>query len=221
MNLSHNTHNCAICLEELTIPCINSCITECDHVFHLNCLIRNIEHNTRCPICRKHLLIRNLHNDQQNINDSDRQIIRQNMYIKYYLMICLLVFLYYIFQGLHNNGFENMYDTSEEILIENQLNNGIRDIISSFTNMKNNQIEPLVNQIQNVCIQFGNRSLHYFRNIFQYDINYLNYDMNHFHSRIVQIVNNATNKTITLDQIEIDIRNLCFNYTESIIFDIK
>jgi len=211
MNLLQNTNNCAICLEELTIPCRNSCITECEHVFHLNCLIRNTKHNTRCPICRKDILIRELHN---------HVLIRQNtnIYLKYYLIICLIVLLYYIFQGVQNNGYEDSYDRFEEISIENQLYDDIKDIVSSITRIENNKIQPVINQIKNVCIQFGNRTLNYIRNIFQYDIDYLKYDINHFHFKIVQIVNNTAN--ISLEILEKDIRNLCFEYTESILFDI-
>ena len=62
------------------------------------------------------------------------------------------------------------------------------------------------------------QDLNYIRNIFQYDIDYLKYDINHFHSKIVHIVNNTA--IIPLEILEKDIRNLCFEYTESILFDI-
>ena len=52
-----NTHTCAICLEELLIPTSNMCITECAHVFHLNCFLQNREFDTRCPMCRYDILV--------------------------------------------------------------------------------------------------------------------------------------------------------------------
>ena len=50
--------NCSICLKEMTE--INKVITDCNHPFHLSCILKNFKINTqsgeKCPICRKSLL---------------------------------------------------------------------------------------------------------------------------------------------------------------------
>ena len=50
--------NCSICLKEMTD--INKVITDCNHPFHLSCILKNFKINTqsgeKCPICRKSLL---------------------------------------------------------------------------------------------------------------------------------------------------------------------
>jgi hypothetical protein len=214
MNLILNTHICAICLEELSVSARNSCITECTHVFHLNCLLRNREHNTRCPICRT-----DIQPEQEQINE----VYEQNVNILPDGMI--------EDDNMNQNVFLNRNEIFEEISIGMSLDDDIRDIVSCVADMENNQIEPIISQIQDVCLQFGNSSLHYFRNVLGYDINYINYDiniemnihLNHFNNNIVQIINNAINNNIqnniTFDRMESDIRNLCFEYTERVIFN--
>ena len=208
MNLLNNTHTCAICLEELTIPSINSCITECAHVFHLNCIIKNTDHNTRCPICRN-----DIQHEQQQINE----VYHQNENV--------------LPDGIIEGNNMNRNAIFEEISIGMRLDDDIRDIVSCVGDIENNQIEPIISHIQDVCIEFANGCLHYFRNILQYDINYLNYDisiqmnihLNHFYSQIVEIINNGMNNNIqnnmTFDRMERDIRNLCFEYSKRIIFN--
>ncbi len=45
--------DCPICLERVPPLEKNSCITECGHVFHLECLMRHKElNNSSCPMCR-------------------------------------------------------------------------------------------------------------------------------------------------------------------------
>ena len=208
MNLLSNTHTCPICLEELIIPAINSCITECAHVFHLNCLIKNREHNTRCPICRN-----DIQHEQQQINE----VYHQNENV--------------LPDGMIEVNNINRNAIFEEISIEMRLDDDIRDIVSCVGDIENNQIEPIISHIQDVCIEFANGCLNYFRNILQYDINYLNYDisiqmnihLNHFYSKIVEIIYNAINNNIqnnmTFHRMECDIRNLCFEYSKRVIFN--
>jgi hypothetical protein len=217
MNSISNTHTCAICLEELIIPAINSCITECAHVFHLNCLLRNREHNIRCPICRKEIHHEQPVNEvvyQQNENVLPDGMIEDNNMNQIVLLT----------RNSRNRIFE-------EIWIGTNLDDDISGIVSSVADVENNQIEPIISQIQDVCIQFGNSCLSYFRNILQHDIHYLNYNINiemnihigHFYNKIVQIINNAINNNIqnnmTVDRMENDIRNLCFEYSERVIFN--
>ena len=59
-------HTCAICLEDLIIPCNNIYVTNCSHLFHLNCINRSRERNRNCPLCRANIDIVNqqLHNRQ-------------------------------------------------------------------------------------------------------------------------------------------------------------
>jgi len=209
MNLLPNSQTCAICLEELLIPSINSCITECAHVFHLTCILKNREHNTRCPICRKDIQPE----QEQMVNISPEPIIDSNY------------------------PYEDVYLNRNEIFIEisngMRLDSDIRDIVSCVGDMENNQFEPIISHIQDVCIEFANSSLQYFRNVLQYDINYLNYDiniamnihLNRYYNKIVDIIHSAINNNIqnniTLDHMENDIRNLCFDYTERVIFNIS
>lgn len=212
MNLPNDTHNCAVCLEELTIACRNSCITDCAHVFHLNCLLKNRQHNTRCPVCRKDILI-----GERPVSQNRTANNSQNYYLKIYLFILVL---YILFQSYNNNVFLKRNDILEEMLIENQLNDDIKDIMSSVARIEiPKKIDPIVDQIRDACIHFTNSSLHYVRNVLKYDINYIPFDKNQLHSKIVQIVNDAVHQNITFAHLEKDIRNCCFQYTESILFN--
>lgn len=51
LDISNN--ECAICFEKI-INGLNSCITDCSHTFHTNCLIKAISFTGfSCPLCRK------------------------------------------------------------------------------------------------------------------------------------------------------------------------
>ncbi len=213
MNLTTNTHNCAVCLEELTIPSTNICITDCSHAFHLNCLLKNRQHNTRCPVCRKDIPSGDQPVLNQRITTTDNT---RNYYLKIYLFVLVL---FIIFQA-YNNAYFERNDVPEEMAIENQLNHDIKGIMSAVAHIEIRQKEPVVDQILKTCVQFGNSALHYVNNILKIESNYLQPDMNHLHSKIVQIVNNAVHHNITFDQFENDIRNCCFAYTESLIFNV-
>ena len=64
---------CAICLEQLNIPSPNLCVTECNHVFHLNCFLHNREYNVLCPICRANvpMNIQEVRNDIPELIDDE------------------------------------------------------------------------------------------------------------------------------------------------------
>ena len=48
-------NDCPICLESVAPMAKNSCITECGHEFHLECLMRHKANSTSCPMCRNPL----------------------------------------------------------------------------------------------------------------------------------------------------------------------
>jgi hypothetical protein len=206
MNLPNDAHNCAVCLEELTIPCTNSCITDCAHVFHLKCLLKNRQHNTRCPVCRKDISIGERPVSQNRTADNT-----QNYYLKIYVFILVVYILY----QAYNNVVLDRNTILEEMLIENKLNHDIKDILSSVARIEIPKIDPIAHQIRDACIHFGNSSLHYIRNVLKYDINYLPFDKNQLHSKIFQIVNDAVHHNITFAHFETNIRNCCFDYIES------
>ena len=70
--MTNSIHTCAICLEDLIIPCNNMCITECSHIFHLNCLLISRERNRKCPLCRTNIALVNQqsHNNRQILSNS-------------------------------------------------------------------------------------------------------------------------------------------------------
>ena len=49
--ISHQSDVCTICYESDSLD--NLFTTNCNHVFHKNCLHRWCDHNNSCPICRK------------------------------------------------------------------------------------------------------------------------------------------------------------------------
>ena len=62
---SSEKENCSICFEDIKEN--NRAVTNCNHVFHLHCLIKNAKTNTstgdKCPVCRKNLLFKNDNNE--------------------------------------------------------------------------------------------------------------------------------------------------------------
>ena len=47
-----STADCPICMDNIK-SCINCTITECGHIFHTRCLMKNILYNgLGCPYCR-------------------------------------------------------------------------------------------------------------------------------------------------------------------------
>lgn len=49
------SNDCPICLESVAPMAKNSCITECGHVFHLECMMRHKLNSSSCPMCRNPL----------------------------------------------------------------------------------------------------------------------------------------------------------------------
>jgi hypothetical protein len=138
----------------------------------------------------------------------------------YYLKIYVFILVLYILFQVYNNVFSDKNDILEEILIENHLNHDIKDIMSSVARIEiPKKIDPIVDQIGDACIHFANSSLHYVRNVLKYDINDIPFDKNQLQSKIVKIVNNAVHHNITFAHFEKDIRNCCFDYTESVLFN--
>lgn len=68
------THECPICFD--IINSTNQTITECGHVFHTNCLMKNVMHNGfGCPYCRTRMCedehLADDQDDEENEEDSD------------------------------------------------------------------------------------------------------------------------------------------------------
>ena len=55
-NTNTNTNECSICLHIIESE-TNKVTTECGHMFHTNCLMKNISHNGfGCPYCRSKMI---------------------------------------------------------------------------------------------------------------------------------------------------------------------
>jgi hypothetical protein len=95
--MNNNDYDCAICLS--SVNNLNMCITECNHKFHISCLLK--VKNNECPLCRAKLyeedqniksqnnediIIDEFYNDMQDIidhidrNNYNRAMINDNMY---------------------------------------------------------------------------------------------------------------------------------------------
>ena len=206
---------CAICLDELIISSPNTCITECAHVFHLNCFLQNREFSNTCPMCRSDIPI------GEQPQDQHFDVLPDGM--------------------LDENDF-NILGALHEVAIGSLLEAQIRNIVNSAANnnISNFNLEPhelidIINQqIYDLCINFVNSAFNYLRNIANpiYNINHLNYNninfqfyVNQFdlHERIGRIVDNAANNNIldniTFDTMEHEIHNLCIQFSESVILN--
>jgi hypothetical protein len=214
-NIPNNTQTCAICLDEIIISSPNTCITECAHVFHLNCFLQNREFSNTCPMCRSDIPI----GEQQQ--DQHLDVLPDAM--------------------LDENDF-NILGALHEVAIGSLLEAQIRNIVNSAANnnISNFNLEPhelidIINQqIYDLCINFVNSAFNYLRNIADpiYNINHLNYNninfqfyVNQFdlHERIGRIVDNAAINNIldniTFDTMEHEIHNLCIQFSESVILN--
>ena len=112
--MTNSTHTCAICLEDLVIPSHNMCMTECSHIFHLNCLIRSLEHNKTCPLCRADIPNEQQHNEVMEVSDN---IIEQTDLI------------------------DNINTILQEIVNGTQLNTSITDIVTNASNSNISNME--------------------------------------------------------------------------------
>lgn len=217
------TQTCAICLEELTVPSPNICITECAHVFHLNCFLQNREFNITCPMCRSDIPkgVQPFQEEVQDLNVLPDGMLEENVSVQQNLLF-------------------DIFGILEDISIGRQLATEIRFIVNSAANnnISNFDIEPhevidiIHEQIYQLCISFANSAFNYLRNIanHRYDINHLNYNnvnfqfhINQFdlHDRITALVTSAANNNIrdnrTFDKMEHDIHNLCIHFSDSVI----
>ena len=200
---------CAICLEELVVPSPNMCMTECSHIFHLTCLLRNMEHNTKCPMCRSDIPAiaqqvpganENNPNLEQNANDSPHNIER--------LMIL-------------NDRIENM-----------QLDHRIVDIVIRASNNDiSNHIETherVIDDIYNLCMTFGRNTSNYMMHsgvmnnieIVPTNIDY-QADIYNLRADVRELVRHFANSDIRNNfihqQMENAIHDLCIEFGDNII----
>jgi hypothetical protein len=225
--MANATHTCAICLEDLVIPSPNMCMTECSHIFHLNCLIRSREHNTTCPLCRADIPNEQPDNEVIEVNimeeadipneQPDNEVIEVNIMEEADLI-------------------ENIENVLLEIVNGTQLTTSITDIVSnaSNNNISNMDIEErhrYIDQIHNLCIEFSNSMFNYltnFRHVYNIDyIDYNNVNLYYYTSvyninqKITEIVERAAINDIRLNitfyRMENDIHDLCLGFSEYLI----
>lgn len=222
--MNERIDTCAICLEELNIPSANICITQCSHVFHLNCFLRNREFNETCPMCRAHILAQT-ENNQNNENNDMMEIgedqpdqpanfpLEQNVQQQVNLTdIHLLDRM--IINNLNYFPLEvnDMFNFFEEIIIGSNINEEIRDILDYASNNDISNIDydndytihNIHTQILNLLNLFVNSTFNYLRHIpNEYmNINYNNINLDHYirqydlHNIIVDIIHHAVNNNI-------------------------
>ena len=78
--MSHNQQNietCAICLDSFSVSENNTVKLRCGHAFHFSCCMRNLNHNSTCPLCRENILGDIYHG---NINIQDNMNIDNSIY---------------------------------------------------------------------------------------------------------------------------------------------
>ena len=72
---------CTICYNNILNT--NKVVTECNHVFHFSCLLKNFKSNPstgeQCPLCRKSFL------QSYPINNSNTYIPPSNLFYKYFV----------------------------------------------------------------------------------------------------------------------------------------
>ena len=69
-------NECPICLDNIEDMC-NKVITECGHIFHCSCLMKNVNHNGfKCPCCRSKMADEDETNSESDDeSDEDYEII--------------------------------------------------------------------------------------------------------------------------------------------------
>lgn len=78
---NEKTKDCSICLEEITEK--NCCVTECNHLFHLKCLLKAMTKNNCCPMCRYELIevsSKNSDSEDSDYEESDYEDSEYNSY---------------------------------------------------------------------------------------------------------------------------------------------
>ena len=110
-------NECAICLEKIDTE-KNFVVTKCGHNFHSDCLIKALEKNNKCPMCREQLKENNK-KDIDNIINKTIRLLRQNNYFMHNL-----TFIYYY-----------MYDVfSFQVIMEEILREPLRYALNQFNN---------------------------------------------------------------------------------------
>ena len=67
-------NECPICLDNIEDMC-NKVITECGHIFHCSCLMKNVNHNGfKCPCCRSKMT-EETNSESDDESDEDDEII--------------------------------------------------------------------------------------------------------------------------------------------------
>ena len=216
---------CAICLEQLNIPSPNLCVTECNHVFHLNCFLHNREYNVLCPICRANvpMNIQEVRNDipelidEANRIDNDEPELEGN------------------FNNIHtlfNNLGMDAFDFFENIIAGTQINEEIQNIVNfaynnDISNQEYNNRDTIVairNQILNLITLFAQSSINYLVSIqhnnsvinLNNNINYYIIEYNAFNAIndiIYEAINNNIRNNITYQTMENNINSLCKQFT--------
>ena len=75
--------SCSICLEELDSKS-NFVITSCNHSFHSDCLLKWLNNNNNCPLCRNKLIDKqysNINHSDSDSDNNDNDTINYNRYI--------------------------------------------------------------------------------------------------------------------------------------------
>lgn len=210
--MTNITHTCAICLEDLVIPCPNMCMTECSHIFHLNCLLRSRENNRKCPLCRADIPNEQQHNEVIEVSDN---ILEQT------------------------NLIQEIETVLQEIVNGTQLNTRITDIVNNasnnnISNMEVDQRHQYIDQINTLCIEFCNSTFNYLTNFRHlYNIDYINYNnvnlyyyssLYNLNQKITEIVERACindiRNNMTFYRMENDIYDVCLGYGEYLIQNI-
>lgn len=220
---------CAICLEQLNIPSPNLCVTECNHVFHLNCFLHNREYNVLCPICRANVPINiqevrndlpDLIDDEPDRIDNEDAELEQNMNN---------------INRLDNNNLLDMnayFGFFENIIAGTRINEEIRNIVdlasnNDISNQEYNNRATIVdirNQILNLITLFAQSSINYLVSIqhnnsvinLNNNINYYIIEYNAFNAIndiIYEAINNNIRNNITYQTMENNINSLCKQFT--------
>lgn len=103
--------DCSICLEQLILN-NNCCITQCNHIFHLTCLLKSNIKNNLCPLCRNILYENNDSDTEYSCSEEDISLYDDT------------------YEEYTNHGYEG-YDP----LILNTINGNIKEVKNLIDNM--------------------------------------------------------------------------------------
>lgn len=167
-NLNISNNECSICYEKIE-DSINSCITECKHSFHTNCLIKAISFTGfSCPICRKKFennisLSENMNqyniinydeayysDSDTNLSDNDQyEFVTSNFYndadIDNHLVSRNIPSVYYITQQIVNQSYPLENFICLALMEHEEYTNEQASFISTNTNIYNT-IKNIINE---------------------------------------------------------------------------